>query len=156
MKELLDDNKLKQMPFEVDENYFSSLEERLRERVGLQEPQEKRSIFFKVVRASWGIAAAFLLVAGFGYGAKVLTDRYLNRQAMAEQTQELHNPQDFSRMLDSLEYYYAYNLEGDLEGEAIEEPSEEDDIEAVTEYITLAPPSYEGLIAEEIGGIREY
>lgn len=151
----MENNKLKQMPFEVDESYFSSLEERLRERVGLQEPKEQRSIFFKVLKASWSIAAAFLLVAGFGYGAKVLTDSVLRKQAIAEQTLPEGS---ISRILDSLEYiYYADALSTiNPNDENEDESNEEDSIEAVTEYITLAPPSYEGLIAEEISSLKQY
>ena len=148
--DILEDERMKQIPFTTPENYFESLEERIAEKVFPSEKKGWWTSLGKVLKPAATLAASFLIVAGLGWGVMRLT-----QTARGDLAQNAENTEE-GQMLDSLVKDFGAievnRLYADYEDitDDIQEFEDSDDSDAIEEYITLMAPSFPGLLAEEL------
>lgn len=155
---------LKKMPFDVPDSYFSSLEDKLHERIGGHKPDGAWGLYWRSLKAYAGVAAAFLIVCGFGWCALKLTNKITGKQDFTGIAQEQEVDTDV--LLDSLENIYYANVGIELssneeklaaevesaDGENSAEMTLTD--EEIEEYLIQTPTSFSSLLAEEISNIH--
>lgn len=148
--DILEDERMKQVPFTTPENYFESLEDRIAEKVFPSEKKGWWTSLGKVLKPALTLAASFLLVAGLGWGVMRLT-----QTARTDLAQSTDNTEE-GQMLDSLVKDFGAievnRLFADYEdvSDDIQDYDDSDDADAIEEYITLMAPSFPGLLAEEL------
>ena len=148
--DILEDERMKQVPFTTPENYFESLEDRIAEKVFPSEKKGWWTSLGKVLKPALTLAASFLLVAGLGWGVMRLT-----QTASTDLAQSTDNTEE-GQMLDSLVKDFGAievnRLFADYEdaSDDIQDYDDSDDADAIEEYITLMAPSFPGLLAEEL------
>ncbi|MBR5075334.1 MAG: hypothetical protein IKX26_08960 [Bacteroidales bacterium] len=148
--DILEEERMKQVPFTTPENYFESLEDRIAEKVFPSEKKEWWTSLGKVIRPALALAASFLIVAGLGWGVMRLT-----QTARTDLAQNTDNTEE-GQMLDSLVKDFGAievnRLYADYEdvSDDIRDDEYSDETDAIEEYITLMAPSFPGLLAEEL------
>ena len=148
--DILEEERMKQIPFTTPENYFESLEERIAEKVFPSEKKGWWTSLGKVLKPAIGLAASFLIVAGLGWGVMRLT-----QTARTDLAQNVENTEE-GQMLDSLVKDFGAievnRLYADYEDVSDNTQDDEysDETDALEEYITLMAPSFPGLLAEEL------
>lgn len=148
--DILEDERMKRVPFTTPENYFESLEERIAEKVF---PSEKKGWWIslaKILKPAAALAASFLIIAGLGWGVMRLTQNSRDRLAQnAENTEEGQMLDSLVKDFGAIEVNRLYADYEDVSDDAQDfGNSEENDV--IEEYITLMAPSFPGLLAEEI------
>ncbi len=149
---------MKKMPFDIPDSYFSSLEDKLHERIGGHRPDGAWGVYWRSLKAYAGVAVAFLMVCGLGYGAKELTGRISGKHVVQGSAQVMEVETD--RILDSLENLYYASVGHYLDNEGIEQAmesldSDESDLtdEEIEEYLEQTPTPHSSLLADEISNI---
>ncbi|MBQ6311487.1 MAG: hypothetical protein IJK74_08080 [Bacteroidales bacterium] len=148
--DILEDERMKQVPFTTPEKYFESLEDRIAEKVFPSEKKGWWTSLGKVLKPALTLAASFLIVAGLGWGVMRLT-----QTARTDLAQNIDNTEE-GQMLDSLVKDFGAievnRLFADYEDISydIQDYDDSDDADAIEEYITLMAPSFPGLLAEEL------
>ena len=148
--DILEEERMKQIPFTTPENYFESLEERIAEKVFPSEKKGWWTSLSKVLKPAIGLAASFLIVAGLGWGVMRLT-----QTARGDLAQNIENTEE-GQMLDSLVKDFGAievnRLYADYEdvSDNTQDDEDSDETDAIEEYITLMAPSFPGLLAEEL------
>lgn len=148
--DILEEERMKQIPFTTPENYFESLEERIAEKVFPSEKKGWWTSLGKVLKPAIGLAASFLIVAGLGWGVMRLT-----QTARGDLAQNIENTEE-GQMLDSLVKDFGAievnRLYADYEdvSDNTQDDEDSDETDAIEEYITLMAPSFPGLLAEEL------
>ncbi len=143
--------KEKNFPFHVGEDYFLSLEDRIRERLEVKEP-ERKVIIFRSLKAYMGLAASFLLIFGIGFGVLKLTTNIEGEKNLADNIELLENHHD--EYIDSIDNFFAVNdimvSEEELSFVEKEIVIENENDEDFDEYIRQVPTLFTHLIAEEL------
>ena len=148
--DILEEERMKQVPFTTPENYFESLEDRIAEKVFPSEKKGWWTSLGKVLKPALTLAASFLIVAGLGWGVMRLT-----QTARGDLAQNAENTEE-GQMLDSLVKDFGAievnRLYADYEdvSDDLQDFEDIDETDALEEYITLMAPSFPGLLAEEL------
>ena len=148
--DILEEERMKQVPFTTPENYFESLEDRIAEKVFPSEKKGWWTSLGKVLKPAASLAASFLIVAGLGWGVMRLT-----QTARGDLAQNAENTEE-GQMLDSLVKDFGAievnRLYADYEdvSDDLQDFEDIDETDALEEYITLMAPSFPGLLAEEL------
>ncbi len=69
--DILDNHHLKEDPFIVPDNYFSSLEKSIGEKIAIEKDSDKG--IWRLLKPAIGLAASFALMLGIGYGVMKIT-----------------------------------------------------------------------------------
>lgn len=154
--DFLENRLLKEFPYTLPDGYFSSLEERVRERTFGHKPDGKWGALFRSFKAAAALAASFLIVFGLGYGAIKLTQNKLAKSSeLASISKDSTSVFENEAILDSLaakygpqNLYFAMTNAAEEEIEVLE-IEDESYIEAVQEYLILKSDSYTSLLADE-------
>lgn len=152
---------MKKMPFDIPDSYFSSLEDKLHEKIGGHKPDGAWGLYWRSLKAYAGVAAAFLMVCALGYGARELTERISGKRDFAKSAQVLEVETD--TFLDSLESIYYTGIGSTLDNDAIIAEFEAMDAgnsgesnltdEEIEEYLVQTPTPLSSLLADEISNL---
>ena len=148
--DILEEERMKQIPFTTPDNYFESLEERIAEKVFPSEKKGWWPSLGKVLKPALGLAASFLIVAGLGWGVMRLTQT--TRTDLAQNTDNTEEGQMLDSLVKDFGAIEVNRLYADYEdvSDDIQEFEDSDAEDAIEEYITLMAPSFPGLLAEEL------
>lgn len=148
--DILEDERMKQIPFTTPENYFESLEERIAEKVFPSEKKGWWASLGKVLKPAAVLAASFLIVAGLGWGVMRLTQSA--RGNLAQNTENTEEGQMLDSLVKDFGAIEVNRLYADYEGVDLDihDIDYSGDNDAIEEYITLMAPSFPGLLAEEL------
>lgn len=148
--DILEDERIKQIPFSAPENYFETLEERIAERVSPSEKKGWRISLAKTLKPALTLAASFLIIAGLGWGVMRLT--HTAQRNLAQQTENTEDGQMLDSLVKDFGAIEVNRLYADYEGVDLDihDIDYSGDNDAIEEYITLMAPSFPGLLAEEL------
>lgn len=115
-KDILEEMKSAKRPFSVPENYFSTVEDRVREKISA--PQG-RSMVWTVAKPALLLTCMFAVILGIGYGTMALTGTTFKggNARLAEESSEEASEEIFSGMEDEelIEYLSDHLKASDLE-----------------------------------------
>lgn len=148
--DILEEERMKQIPFTTPENYFESLEDRIAEKVFPSEKKGWWTSLGKILKPALTLAASFLIVAGLGWGVMRLTQTA--RTDLAQNTDNTEEGQMLDSLVNDIGAIEVNRLYADYTDftEDVSDFEQEENQDALEEYITMMAPSFPGLLAEEL------
>ena len=148
--DILEDERMKQIPFTTPDNYFESLEDRIAEKVFPSEKKGWWTSLGKLLKPALTLAASFLIVAGLGWGVMRLTQTA--RGNLAQNTDNTEEGQMLDSLVKDFGAIEVNRLYADYEdvSDDVQYDEYSDETDAIEEYITMMAPSFPGLLAEEL------
>ena len=148
--DILEEERMKQIPFTAPENYFESLEDRIAEKVFPSEKKGWWTSLGKLLKPALTLAASFLIVAGLGWGVMRLTQTA--RGNLAQNTDNTEEGQMLDSLVKDFGAIEVNRLYADYEdvSDDVQYDEYSDETDAIEEYITMMAPSFPGLLAEEL------
>ncbi|MBQ0025046.1 MAG: hypothetical protein KBT00_04915 [Bacteroidales bacterium] len=122
MEDIFEDNNLRTSPFTMPEGYLDKLEDSVHSRISEREGKG----FFAVLKPVIGLACAFAMVFGMGYGVLALTGTLPDKEKKADPISALYD----EGFIDGRTLEYAFEEQDSEEDETLNNDEE------VFEYLT--------------------